>query len=95
MFQESHVHQLLHYSWNLVFAWPVQYIIEQRQLIALKSKQILNRDNTDSVCLAYREMLNINLNLIGQMMFLVYGKNIISIRISLQHSKSVKTSMEN
>ena len=35
--------------------WPVQYIIEQRQLLYLK--RILDRDNEDLVWLAYREML--------------------------------------
>ena len=35
--------------------WPVQYIIEQRQLLHLK--RILDRDNRDPVWLAYKEML--------------------------------------
>ena len=35
--------------------WPVQYIIEQHHLVYLK--RILDRDNTDPVWLAYREML--------------------------------------
>ena len=35
--------------------WPVQYIIEQRQLLYLK--RLLDRDNRDPVWLAYREML--------------------------------------
>ena len=35
--------------------WPVQYIIEQRQLLYLK--RILDRDNRDTVLLAVREML--------------------------------------
>ena len=35
--------------------WPVQYIIEQRQLLHLK--RILDRDNRDPVWLAYKEVL--------------------------------------
>ena len=35
--------------------WPVQYIIEQRQLLHLK--RILDRDNRDPVWLPYKEML--------------------------------------
>ena len=35
--------------------WPVQYIIEQRQLLHLK--RILDGDNRDPVWLAYKEML--------------------------------------
>ena len=55
--------------------WLVQYIVEQRQLLYLK--RILDRDNRDPVWLAYREVLNMNSNLTGQITFLVYGKKYI------------------